>query len=267
MKFRKITAALTATLILGTTLILGGCGSSDSATGDELQKIKDAGVLKVGVKVDVPKFGYKDAATGNVEGLEVDIARQIAKKIFGDESKIETQAVTAKTRGPLLDNGEIDIVAATFTVTEERKNTYNFSDPYFKDHVALLVKKANGIKSLKDLNGKTIGVSQSSTTKDLLLAAATEQGVTLNFSEFSTYPEIKAALDSGRIDCFSVDGAILNGYLDDSTVILDEKFNPQEYGIASKKSNTALADLINEVIKEMKASGELDKLVKKWGIK
>ena len=103
--------------------------------------IKDRDVLKVGVKVDVPKFGYKNAETGKIEGFEIDLAKQVAKKILGDENKVEFQGVTAKTRGPLLDNGEVDMDVATFTITEERKKSYNFSDPYLKDGVGLLVKK------------------------------------------------------------------------------------------------------------------------------
>ena len=272
MKMKKLTAALTAALVLGTTLVFAGCSSdkgttSTESTASDIQKIKDAGVFKVGVKVDVPKYGLKNTTTGEVEGLEVDIAKAVSKKIFGDENKIETTAVTAKTRGPLLDNGEIDAVIATFTITDERKQSYNFSDPYFTDGVGLLVKKSLGAKELKDLDGKTIGVAQSSTTKKALEDEAAKEGITLKFSEFGSYPEISAALDSGRIDCFSVDASILNGYLSDSKEILDFRTNPQEYGIATKKSNEGLAKLVNEVVAEMKSSGELDKLIAKWEIK
>ncbi len=84
--------------------------------------------------------------------------------------------------------------------------------------------------------------------------------------EFQGYPDIKSALDSGRIDCFSVDRSILTGYIDNSTVVLKEKFSPQDYGVATKKGNDELAKAVNETISEMKKSGELDKLIAKWGI-
>lgn len=232
-----------------------------------IDKIKDKGILKVGVKVDVPKFGYKDPATEKVEGMEIDIAKAIAKEILGDENKIEVQAVTAKTRGPLLDSGELDLVIATFTITEERKESYNFSQPYFTDGVALLVKTDKGFSSFKDLEGKTIGIAQSATTKKALEEAAGEQGIQVKFSEFASYPEIKTALESGRVDAFSVDAAILNGYVDENSVILPDRFSPQEYGAASKKSNTDLAELVDNLIGSMKASGELNGLIEKWGIK
>jgi aspartate/glutamate/glutamine transport system substrate-binding protein len=266
-------------IIAGLLVTLGftmsGCGASKSktaSTGDssvaaDIKAIKDRGSLKVGVKVDVPKFGYKDPKTSNIEGLEVDIAKAVAKKILGDENKISLEGVNAKTRGPLLDSGQTDMIAATFTITEDRKKVYNFSDAYFTDSVGLMVKKASGITDLKGLNGKKIGVAQSATSKAVIQAEADKAGIKLTFSEFATYPELKTALDSGRIDCFSVDGSILSGYLDDSTVILDQRFSPQEYGIASKKGNDGLAKVINDTVNEMKKSGELDKLIKKWGIK
>ena len=254
-------------------VLLTGCGSSpaakpgDAAAAPDIKAIKDRGVLHVGVKVDVPKFGFKDPQTGKIDGMEIDLAKKMAKKILGDENKINVQAVTAKTRGPLLDNGEVDFVIATFTITEERKQSYNFSDPYFSDGVALMVKKNSGIQSLKDLNGKKVGVAQSATSKKALIDEGKKQGLNIQYLEFGTYPEIKTALDSGRIDCFSVDAAILFGYLDDSTTILPDRYSPQLYGIASKKSNTALANLANDTVNEMKASGDLDKLIQKWGLK
>jgi putative glutamine transport system substrate-binding protein len=271
MKLKKVFLALG----LGVCIMMTGCGSSQSAgnaggsssAGKDIQAIKDRGVLKVGVKVDVPKYGYKNPSTGQMEGFEIDLSKAVAKKILGDENKVEFQGVTAKTRGPLLDNGEVDMVAATFTITDERKKSYNFSDPYIKDGVGLLVKKSLGASSLKDLNGKTIGVAQSATTKTALEEAAKKLGITLKYSELAGYPELKAALDSGRIDCFAVDASILNGYVDDTSVILDDRYNPQEYGIASKKDNTELAKTINDVVTEMKASGEIDKLIAKWEIK
>lgn len=253
-------------------LLLAGCGvatqqaSTSGGMSPDIKAIKDRGVLKVGVKADVPKFGYKDPATGQIDGLEIDLARALAKKIVNDPSKIELVPVTAKTRGPLLDNGEVDMVIATFTITDERKQSYNFSNPYFTDGVALMVKKSSGIQSLKDLNGKKIGVAQSATSKKAIQDASNQLGIKVDFLEFGTYPEIKAALDAGRIDCFSVDGAILYGYLDDSTVILPDRYDPQRYGVATKKSNTGLAELVDTTLADMKKSDELDMLLQKWGL-
>ena len=189
-KNMKKTSALMMAAALMMTTVLTGCGSSadstpaasadtvtDTSASSEgvpadVQKIIDAGLLKVGTKVDVPKFGLQNTATGEMEGVEIDLAYEIAGKIFGctaDEAKeknlVAFQGVTAKTRGPLLDNGEVDLVIATYTITEERKLSWNFSEPYYTDAVGLLVLKDSGINSIEDLDGKVIAVSQGSTTK------------------------------------------------------------------------------------------------------
>ncbi len=261
---KKWIIGLGTLVLFGSLLLPVGAATQDTP---DIKAIKDRGVFKVGVKVDVPNFGYRDPKTGKVTGFEVDLADIIAKKILGKKAKLELTGVTAKTRGPLLDNGEIDIVAATFTITDERKKSYNFSDPYFVDGVGLLVKKAAKFKSLKDLNGKRIGVAQSATSKAAIQVEADKLGIKVEFLEFATYPEIKAALDSGRVDCFSVDASILGGYVDKTAVILPDRFSPQNYGIASRKDNVGLATLINDTINELKKSGQLDKLIKKWGLK
>lgn len=267
-------------LLLAFAMVLGvaGCGGNAdtkektpaAAAGEvspDIKAIQAKGVLRAGVKVDVPKFGYKDPKTDKIDGFEIDVVRALAKKILGDANKIELTGINAKTRGPALDNGEVDVVVATYTITEERKKSWNFSDSYYQDAVGLLVKKDAGIASLKDLNGKKIGVAQAATSKKALTEEAEKLGVKIEFQEYATYPEIKAALEAGRVQAFSVDGAILAGYADEKSMILADRFSPQDYGIASKKGNDGLAKLINETVAEMKKSGEMDSLMKKWGLK
>ena len=175
-----------------TTTENGTTESGDSVAAD-VQKIIDKGVLKVGCKTDIPKFSLQNTATGEYEGFEDDLAYEIAGLIFGvsaDEAKekklVEFQGVTAKTRGPLLENGEIDLVIATFTITDERKETYNFSTPYYTDAVGLLVNKDAGIASIEDLDGKVIGVAQAATSKDGFKAYVEEKGLSVK-AEFQKY--------------------------------------------------------------------------------
>ena len=230
---------------------------SSEALAADVQAIVDRGVLKVGVKDDVPGFGQKDAATGEFSGIEIDLAKKIGESLGVN---VEFTPVTAATRGQLLDNGDIDLVMATFTITEERKQTYNFSTAYYTDAVTVMVKKDSGISSLADLAGKKVGVSQGSTSMAALQEAAGED-VSIDFQEFATYPEIKAALDSGRVDAFSVDGSILGGYLDDTVELLSERFSPQEYGVTSKKDNTGLAEYVENLIQGWLAAGTIDQVI------
>ena len=259
---KKILAVLLAlTLMWMTTTVLAE--AAFNAEDPAIKAILTRGKLLVGVKADVPKFGYQELG-GAFEGLEIDLAKALAKKLLGDENAVAFTAVTAATRGPLLDTGELDAIIATFTIKPDRILQYEFSKPYFVDAIGLLVKKDSGITGFADLNGKNIGVAQSATTKAALEAAGAEKGYTMNFLEFPSYPDIKAALDSGRIDCFSVDKAILMGYVDDTVTLLPDSFASQPYGVAAKKGNTELMSAIDQLIADMRASGELDTLVAKW---
>ena len=299
---KKVTAMTMAAMMAA---LLGGCGSSASETtaaattakaeettaaaseaaadttaassdvSADVQKIVDRGVLKVGCKSDVPNFSLQNTATGEYEGFEDDLAYNIAGEIFGctpeeakDKKLVEFQGVTAKTRGPLLENGEIDLVIATFTITDERKETYNFSTPYYTDAVGLLVNKDSGIESIEDLDGKIIGVAQSSTTKDGFKAYVEEKGLNVNpeFQEFDGYPALAQALATKQIDCFSVDRAILSGYVNDSNHILDDRFSEQEYGVASAKENTGLAELVDEKVTSMISDGSMKALQEQWNL-
>ena len=260
---------LVALSLLGTT-ILGGFAPNTVFAQEELpaqvQAIKDAGVFRVGIKEDVPHFGFLNPDTTEHEGFEIDLAKLIAEEITGSADNIEFTGVTPKTRGPLLDNGEVDAVIATFTITPERKETYNFTDPYFVDEVGFLVRTEDGITDFAGLEGKTIGVPQSATTKDLVQAEADAQGVTVQFSELATYPELKTALTSKRIDAMSVDKSILAGYVDDNNQILDIGFSPQEYGIATKLSNDELHNYLNELINGWLEDGTLAELLETNGV-
>ncbi|WP_051629678.1 transporter substrate-binding domain-containing protein [Lacrimispora aerotolerans] len=246
--------------------------AGDGAAAD-VQKIIDRGTLKVGCKSDIPKFSLQNTATGEYEGFEDDIAYEIAGKIFGctaDEAKekklVAFQGVTAKTRGPLLENGEIDLVIATFTITDERKETYNFSTPYYTDAIGLLVNKDSGITSIEGLDGKIVGIAQSANTKEMTLKYIDEKGLKVKpqFQEFDGYPALAQALATKQIDCFSVDRAILSGYVNDKNQILEDRFAEQDYGVASAKENTGLAALVEEKVTSMISDGSMKKLQDKW---
>ncbi|MFQ6342005.1 transporter substrate-binding domain-containing protein [Campylobacter sp. VTCC 70190] len=257
MVFKKSLLKL-ATLALGVSVALS------SAQAGKLEDIKAKGQFIVGVKNDVPHYALLDQSTGEIKGFEVDVAKLLAKSILGDDKKIKLVAVNAKTRGPLLDNGSIDAVIATFTITPERKRIYNFSEPYYQDAIGLLVLKEKNYKSLADMKGANIGVAQAATTKKAVGEAAKEIGVDVKFSEFPDYPSIKAALDAKRVDAFSVDKSILLGYVDEKSEILPDSFEPQSYGIVTKKDDSAFAEYVDNFVKENK--NEIDALAKKWGL-
>ncbi len=263
---------------------LAGCGSSSdgksgSASGSsdsKLAVIKDRGKLKCGVKKDVIGYGYLDTKTKKYEGLEIDLCYQIAAAVLGvsydeavEKGLCEFTDVTPKTRGPLIDNDQLDIIAATYTITDERKKSWDFSTPYRTDHVGILIKKKSGMTKMADLDGKIIGVSQGSTTKDLVLQMLKDQNVdaTPEFKEFPDYPSIKSALDAGNIDAFAMDRSTLKGYTTDGCELLqpDVEFGAQDYGVATKKGSE-LSKTVDDTVKKLKKDGWLDKEYTKWDL-
>lgn len=266
-------------LLLSLTMLvaLAACGGDKAPSnqggattgGLTPDAITQRGVLRVGVKTDVPGFGLLDTATNTYSGIEIDLAYKIAEELGID--KVEFTPVTAATRGQLLDSGDIDIVAATFTINEERKTSWNFTTPYYTDAVSLLVKNDSGIETFEDLAEIKIGVATGSTSKAALIAAAAEANVTLdedkNFEEYASYPEIKAALDAGRVQAFSVDGSILAGYVDNTNHIVESiRFSPQEYGLASKKDATEWSAYLENLVTGWLADGTMAKIIEDNGV-
>lgn len=237
---------------------------TELSNSDQVQAIIERGVLRVGVKQDVPNFGYKNPDTNKFEGMEIDIARKIADELGVD---IEFTPVTAQTRGPLLDNGQVDMVIATFTITDERKLLYNFTTPYYTDAVGFLVNKDSGINDIEDLDGKNIGVAQGSNTRTLISELADKYGLDVSYTELGSYPELSVSLRAHRIDAFSVDQSILSGYVSSKSQLMDYSFSASNYGIATKLSNTELNDYLNSLIEEWTADGSLQAIYDANGLK
>ena len=255
-------------------------GAASAAFGTDTQAIVDRGVLKVGVKNAVQGFSFQDTLTGEYKGLEDSLAEMIAEYLGVD---IEFTTVTAATRGELLDSGDIDAVLATFTITDERKKTWDFSTPYYTDYVSVLVEDSTGIKELADLKDKVVGVSSGSTSARALTKAMVDAGVIdgagfdadsfnadtwkdgISFRQYDDYPAISTALSAGEIDGFCVDKSILAIYKTDGRSYIDAEFAPQEYGIATKKGSD-FSTVCDDLVQGWLADGTLDQLIKDNGL-
>lgn len=260
---------------------LAGCGGSGdtgsgsaAASASKLQTIRDRGVLNCGVKADVLGYGYLDTATQEYEGLEIDLCYQIAAAVFEveyEEAKEQDlcafTTVTPATRGTLIDSGQLDIVAATYTITPEREEDWDFSTPYRTDSVGIMVKKDNGWTSMEDLDGVTIGVSTGSTTQSLVEQMIEDEGFSCvpTFQEYQSYPEIKDALDAGMVGAFAMDRSTLNTYMDDTVELLqpEVEFGTQDYGVATEKDSD-LSELVDETVNELLDNGWMDEEITTW---
>lgn len=277
--FIKAFGAAATVAGLGLAGCSGGDSGSGSASGDgasKLQTIKDRGVLNCGVKADVLGYGYLNTETHEYEGLEIDLCYQIAAAVLEttyEEAKeqglCEFTTVTPSTRGTLIDSGQLDIVAATYTITPEREEDWDFSTPYRTDSVGIMVKSANGWTSMEDLDGQTIGVSTGSTTQQLVEQMIEDNGFncTPSFTEYQSYPEIKDALDAGMVQAFAMDRSTLNTYMDDTVELLQPEieFGTQDYGVATQKG-CDLSKVVDDTVNELLESGWIDEEIETWGL-
>lgn len=257
--------------------VFAACTCTAAFAAGEIDAIKDRGYLKVGVKNDVVGFSFQDPLSGEYTGYEDTLAQMIADSLGVD---VEFTAVTAATRGELVDSGDLDIAIATFTITPERVKHWDFSIPYYTDYVSVLVENASNIKTLADLKDKKVGVSSGSTSAMALTRAMIEAGIIdgtgfdektfnpstwtqgISYQQYDNYPTISTALSAGEIQAFCVDKSILNIYqTKNRSFVSDARFSPQEYGTVTKKGSD-LSGYVNDLIKGWKEDGTLDKLIK-----
>ncbi|MET1179142.1 transporter substrate-binding domain-containing protein [Peribacillus simplex] len=260
-------------LSLLAVILLAGCGGgkeSDKAdegggkdkAKDVLAQVKEKDKIVFGVKNDTRLFGLKNPKTGDVEGFDIDIAKALAAEILGDENKVEFKEVTSKTRMALLNNGDIDAIVATMTITEDRKKEVDFTDVYFDAGQSLLVKKGSDIKGIDSLKGKKVLAVKGSTSSINIREKAPEAQVL----EFENYSEAFAALKSGQGDALTTDDSILYGMADEdpSYELVGGTFTEEPYGIAVKKGNADFVGELNKALKSLKDSGKYDEIHDKW---
>jgi putative glutamine transport system substrate-binding protein len=263
-------------LALVATFVAAGCGGTASpsaaptkptfAAGSYMATIQASGKLRVGTRDDNVPFGLKNPTTGKYEGFDVDLARELAKALFGvanGDDVIEYVSVVSATRIPTLQDNKADFVIATFTINDDRKTQIDFSDVYFRTGQKILVKKDNTtIKDVKDLNGKTVCSAKGSTSEKNITAAAPQ--ATLNLQD--TYAPCLILLQQGRVDAISTDETILFGLVkqDPNTKIVGAYFSTEPYGIGIKKDRAGLADWMNGELKKMVDDGRWGKIYKQW---
>lgn len=283
MKIRKFLAAFAVAALCLTGLTAcsssetsgtssgGSSGSSNVSSDTNSDK-----VLKVGVKDSVIGFGYKDPLSGEYSGMEVELAKKISSELGYKD--VEFTTVTAATRTELLDSGDLDCVIATFTITDERKKSWDFSTPYYTDAVTVLVETADGITNVDGLVGKKIGVSTGSTSAynlaktmsakglfgdykvpessaDFDISSFNQAGTT--FEQFGDYPAISNAMAAGTVDAFCVDKSILANFKTDDRSYIEDTFAPQQYGIATRKGSE-LSAKIEGLITKWLSDGTID---------
>ncbi|GEK05881.1 transporter substrate-binding domain-containing protein [Schleiferilactobacillus harbinensis] len=249
--------------LLALSVLLSSCGTKSVADEDILDRARATNSVTWGVKNDTRLFGLMDISSGEIKGFDIDIAKEVSRRIFGQNVKINLVPVTSQTRIPLLKNGNVDAIIATMTNTPDRQKVVDFSDTYFNAGQALLVKKGSPIKSVKDLNKNTkvIGVQGSNSVQNIKKVAPDAQVLQL-----SDYAQAFTALQSGQGDALTTDNGILYGMSADNPdyVVVGGTFTKEPYAIAVNKGQRDFLDQINVALSSMRTDGTYKKIEDKW---
>lgn len=255
---KKGLALTMAVCMMAVLTACGGSGQSAATAEDEATTSAEAakGTLVMATNAEFPPYEYHDG--GEIVGIDVEIARAIATEMGMD---FEIEDIAFDSIIPEITSGKADFGAAGMTVTEDRKVSVDFSDPYATATQVIIVKEGSEITTPDDLTGKTIGV-QLGTTGDIYAGDVEDATV----ERYNKGFEAVQALTQDKIDAVMIDGEPAKVFVEENEglKILDEAFTTEEYAICVKKGNTELLEGINAAIAKLKESGELQKIVDKY---
>jgi glutamate transport system substrate-binding protein len=259
--------------LLVLALVAAGCGDEDTsapgdtapadvrkfAAGTALGKLQKDGEITIGVKFDVPPFGFKNPRTNAVEGFDVDLGKAVAAELGVKPKFIEA---VSDNRIPFLRDGTADVILSTMTINAERAQQIDFSDPYFIAHGRVLVKKSSPIKGVEDLAGKRACTALGSTYEATIKKRAPKADLKL----VDSYSECLELIQNGAVDAISTDDVILTGMIiqDDSLKLVGNDLTQEPYGAGIKKGRKQVLDFVNQVFDKYKTDGRWKQAYDKW---
>lgn len=230
--------------------------------GSTMATIAERGRLIVGVDQNTNLFGYRDPSSGRLEGFDIDVAREIARAIFGDPDRIDPRVFDASERVPALQSGRVDLVVRTFTITCERKDQVAFSTTYFKANQRILALKGAGIGSSADLAGKRVCAVRGTTSLPALSGLDPRPMV----FGVNNWTDCLVMLQQAQVDAISTDDAVLWGLKmqDPNVELVGPSIGDEPYGVGVKKENSDLVRFVNGALDQMRADGTWQRLYDKW---
>jgi glutamate transport system substrate-binding protein len=245
--------ALVATLALAVTAC-GGKSQQANSSDSLVDRVKAANKLTVGIKFDQPGLGLKTA--DGYTGFDVDVAKYIAKKLGVDEKNITFKQAPSAQREDLIAQGDVDLVIATYTINDKRKQKVSFAGPYFVAGQDLLVKADDtSITGPDSLNGKKLCSVTGSTSAQTI---QTKWANKVALQQYGGYSECVTGLLNGAIDAISTDDIILQGYAaanQGKLKVVGKPFTSEPYGIGLKKGDTKAQQALNGYIQDMEQDG------------
>ncbi|MEV6487266.1 glutamate ABC transporter substrate-binding protein [Actinoplanes sp. NPDC051633] len=259
MRITRMAAVIGAVTM---ALAVGACGGDDDAGGGGtgsaasgvVGKAESAKKLVIGVKNDQPGLGLQTG--GTYAGFDIEIGKIIAKGLGVPETGIEWKTTVSANREPFIQQGQVDLVVATYTINDERKKVINFAGPYFVAGQDLLVPTNSPITGPESLAGKKVcSVSGSTPAKRIQTEYKDAQ-----LQQFDTYSKCVQALAGGQVDAVTTDDIILAGYASQEQYagkfkVVGKKFSEEPYGVGLKKDDVTGCNKINDILKASATDG------------
>ncbi|MBA0124490.1 glutamate ABC transporter substrate-binding protein [Haloechinothrix sp. YIM 98757] len=232
---------------------------ADIPDGSTMAEIRDRGHLVAGVDQNTFLFGFHNPATGQLEGFDIDIAREVAGAIFGDRDRVRFRTITSAERIPALREGDVDIVVRTMTVNCARREHVEFSSVYFEAGQRVLVRAASGVDSLDDLAGQRVCAAEGSTSLRNIAEAAPEPVSVPNWSD------CLVMLQQRQVEAVSTDDTILAGMAeqDPTTEVVGEPFTEEPYAIGIPPGDEDMVRYVNAVLEDVRED-RWDELYDRW---
>lgn len=252
-KYSRKLAALAAAASLALTGTLAGCSSANSDHK-----------IRIGIKFDQPGLGYQDGSA--YTGFDVDVARYVAGKLGYSEDQIEFVESPSANRENMLNNGQVDMIFATYSISDSRKKTVDFAGPYYTAGQDLLVRADNtDIHGPDDLNGKNLCSVTGSTSAQKVQDKFAKN---VNLVKQNSYSDCVVALNGGVVDAVTTDDIILAGLAATKAnkgklKVVGAPFTTERYGVGLPKG-TDKCEAVNKAINEMVADRTWEKLVTKY---
>ncbi|WP_333861266.1 ABC transporter substrate-binding protein [Clostridium sp.] len=259
--FKK--AIISLVMIIFTVALFTGCGNSSSnETQNSLEKVKKAGVLKIGLEDSFPPMEFRDSKN-TLQGFDVDMASAIGKKLG-----VKTEFVSTDFSGIILalNSGKFDAIISGMSITDERKKQIDFSEAYVMAGQIVIVKDENTeVKSVSDLNGKTVGVELGTTGEK----SASKLSELKEVKKYDKATEALQDLAAGRIDAVIIDEPVGRYYVTNASKngkykVLSEKLTSEPMGIGFRKGDKELEEAVQKAVNDLKKDGTMSKISTKW---
>ncbi|MCG5452864.1 MULTISPECIES: glutamate ABC transporter substrate-binding protein [Micromonospora] len=257
MRLKRIAAvAAVAALAVTMTACGGDEGGSTGSSGAKgiVGKAESQKKLVIGVKADQPGLGLQTGS--QYEGFDIEIGKIIAKGLGVDANNIEWKTTVSNNREPFIQQGTVDLVVATYTINDERKQKVNFAGPYFIAGQDLLVKADSTITGPEGLEGKKVCSASGSTPAKRIQSDYPKA----KLQQFDAYSKCLPLLENGQVDAVTTDDIILAGYAAQSQFagkfkVVGKTFSTEPYGIGLKKDDKDGCEKVNEILKAAAADG------------